>query len=224
MRRTRRAVAMMMALLVARAIGRCDADANVTKMTPFPIGSPCYANYQCTKNVAFCEKAGGILSDTSNGDGENVYAYRALEYKYRVEAECGLYGYDKENFMDNLAMNVARFANSVAKVMDVDARTVEVLELIRAGESESRSSKSSVKVVFIKFGILSRTLVEAAEKGNRLARIPADEVVAALRKGGLENVMDTSASSSDGFIQVHGVGASDSDSTCLLYTSDAADD
>ena len=125
--RTRRAVAMMMALLVARAIGRCDADANVTKMTPFPIGSPCYANYQCTKNVAFCEKAGGILSDTSTGDGEKVYAYRALEYKYRVEAECGLYGYDKENFVDNLAMNVARFANSVAKVMDVDARTVEVL-------------------------------------------------------------------------------------------------
>ena len=66
--------------------------------------------------------------------------------------------------MDNLAMNVARFANSVAKVMDVDARTVEVLELIRAGESESRSSKSSVKVVFIKFGILSRTLSKRRKK------------------------------------------------------------
>ena len=98
MRRTR-AVAMMV-MLVARAIGRCGADANVTKITPFPIGSPCYANYQCTKNVAFCEKAAGILGDTSTGDDENVYAYRALEYKYRVEAECGLYGYDKENFMD----------------------------------------------------------------------------------------------------------------------------
>ena len=80
MRRTR-AVAMMV-MLVARAIVRCGADANVTKITPFPIGSPCYANYQCTKNVAFCEKAAGILGDTSTGDDENVYAYRALEYYF----------------------------------------------------------------------------------------------------------------------------------------------
>ena len=67
----------------------------------------------------FLREGGGNFRRTSTGDDENVYACFTLEYKYRVEAECGLYGYDKENFMDNLAMNVARFASSVAKVMDV---------------------------------------------------------------------------------------------------------
>ena len=181
---------------VARRAGdrkmRCRCERH--KDDPVPNRQSVLRELPVHEERGFLREGGGNFERYEYRDGENVYAYRALEYKYRVEAECGLYGYDKENFMDNLAMNVARFANSVAKVMDVDARTVEVLELIRAGESESRSSKSSVKVVFIKFGILSRTLVEAAEKGNRLARIPADEVVAALRKGGLENVMDTSAS------------------------------
>ena len=111
----------------------------------------------------FLREGGGNFKRYEYRDGERVYAYRALEYKYRVEAECGLYGYDKENFVDNLAMNVARFANSVAKVMDVDARTVEVLDRYEQVKV-SPGGKSSVKVVFIKFGILSRTLVEAAEK------------------------------------------------------------
>ena len=177
------------------------------KIGAFPVGSPCYANYQCVKNEAFCEK------DESEEDDESVYAYRSAEYKYRVEAEYGLHGYDDTSFMDDLAMNVARFATSVAKVMDVDARTVEALEVRGAGESQSRSAKSAMKVVFIKFGVLTKTLVEAAEKGNRLTTIPAEDVVDALREGGLDNVMYASASSGDGFIQVYCVGASDNSAT-----------
>ena len=99
------------------------------KIGSFPVGSPCYANYQCVKNEAFCEK------DESEEDDESMYMYRSAEYKYRVEAEYGLHGYDDASFMDDLAMNVARFASSVAKVMDVDARTVEALEVRGAGES-----------------------------------------------------------------------------------------
>ena len=151
------------------------------------------------KNEAFCEK------DESEEDDESVYAHRSAEYKYRVEAEYGLHGYDDASFMDELAMNVARFASAVAKVMDVDARTVEALEVRGAGESQSRSAMSAMKVVFIKFGVLMKTLVEAAEKGNRLTTIPAEDVVDALREGGLDNVMYASASSGDGFIQVYGV-------------------
>ena len=93
------------------------------KIGAFPVGSPCYANYQCVKNEAFCEK------EDSEEDDESMYMYRSAEYKYRVEAEYGLHGYDDASFMDDLAMNVARFASAVAKVMDVDARTVEALEV-----------------------------------------------------------------------------------------------
>jgi hypothetical protein len=164
------------------------------KIGAFPVGSPCYANYQCVKNEAFCEK------DESEEDDESMYMYRSAEYKYRVEAEYGLHGYDDASFMDDLAMNVARFASSVAKVIDVDARTVEALEVRGAGESQSRSAMSAMKVVFIKFGVLTKTSVEAAEKGNRLTTIPAEDVVDALREGGLDNVMYASASSGDGFI------------------------
>jgi len=190
------------------------------EIAPFPLGSPCYANYQCQKNVAFCrwKEEEGILGESSDvgGGGEyddDAYAHRSSEYKYRVEAEYGLHGYDEESFREDLAMNVARFASSVAKVMDVDARTVEALEVRGAGESQSRSAKSAMKVVFIKFGVLTKTLVEAAEKGNRLTTIPAEDVVDALRKGGLDNVMYASASSGDGFIQVYGVGESDNSAT-----------
>ena len=186
------------------------------EIAPFPLGSPCYANYQCEKNVAFCrwKEEEGIVRDSSDAGGggdydDDAYAHRSSKYKYRVEAEYGLHGYDEESFREDLAMNVARFASSVAKLMDVDARTVEALEVIGPGESQSRIAKNAVKVVFIKFGLLSKTLVEAAEKGNRLTTITAEEVVAALRQAGLENVVEASASSGDGFIQVYGVGASD---------------
>ena len=73
------------------------------KIGSFPVGSPCYANYQCVKNEAFCEK------DESEEDDESMYMYRSARYKYRVEAEYGLHGYDDASFMDDLAMNVARF-------------------------------------------------------------------------------------------------------------------
>ena len=120
------------------------------KIGAFPVGSPCYANYQCVKNEAFCEK------DESEEDDESMYMYRSAEYKYRVEAEYGLHGYDDASFMDDLAMSVARFASSVAKVIDVDARTVEALEVRGAGESQSRSAMSAMKVVFIKFGVFDK--------------------------------------------------------------------
>ena len=118
---------MWLVLLFCAFVEKLSANAlgnGGVKIGAFPVGSPCYANYQCVKNEAFCEK------DESEEDDESMYAYRSAEYKYRVEAEYGLHGYDDASFMDDLAMNVARFASAVAKVMDVDARTVEALSLI----------------------------------------------------------------------------------------------
>jgi len=58
------------------------------EIAPFPLGSPCYANYQCQKNVAFCrwKEEEGILGESSDvgGGGEyddDAYAHRSSEYK-----------------------------------------------------------------------------------------------------------------------------------------------